>query len=600
MAAKQPARAWQRAEPAAAPAGGSAAPAALPLCVMTYNILADHYLGDNFAYCPPRFREWPYRLKLILRDSVKRDADVVCLQEVNARHYSKFLLPLLGARGYRGAFMRKTGRDALEGVATFYRADRLVLVASQRLPISELASGAGPRYRGEPVPLGGAGGGAFGGAGDGGGGASATAAGAAAWSDAELKGSAKLWRWMESMKHAALGLVLARVGSGSGGGGGGGSGGGADEAEEGAIEQLAAAGAPEEEDAPPAGLGDHGAPMAVADGTAPASSSSDTVPGATAAPATASVNTDGGDAAAAPAAAPTTTASPAVTFTPPPAGQQCIVVANVHVYWSPSWPEVKVLQVALVAGACDALRRGANAAAGRDDTAVLLAGDFNTMPALSGPTEHDPLPWIQPSPALAAATAAAHSPLPHGSSSSSGGGGGGGGGGGDSDRGSGGGVGEGGGWPLVPGVYELLTSGALPRTHPHHPYTRRRTDVPGGFSGGGPAIHVDAVPALRLPLRFESAYVTVTGREPEWSNWHLHTFVETLDYILIATHVEHLEPDGSPSWRPLPGAPAPVAVLAPPSRAAILALEGGAEGGCPNEGVPSDHIPLVAKLLMRA
>ena len=233
---------------------------------------------------------------------------------------------------------------------------------------------------------------------------------------------------------------------------------------------------------------------------------------------------------------------------------QAIVVTNFHAYWNPRWPELKVLQVALVTQATNRIRLAVNSKLGRNDGAVLLCGDLNTMPLLRGPTEADPSP------------------------------------------------GHGREWPLAPGVYELLTSGHLPAEHPHHPFARRKGAL---YKSDVPPLHPSSVPPITLPLRFASAYATVTGAEPAWTNWHTHDFVECLDYIFVATHerdsvtsasVGSSDSPLSPAWRPLTGAPMPFAVLQPPSEADILALPGGKAGGCPNEAVPSDHIPIAAKL----
>ncbi len=204
-------------------------------------------------------------------------------------------------------------------------------------------------------------------------------------------------------------------------------------------------------------------------------------------------------------------------------------------------------------------------------------------------------------------------------------------------------------------------------------------------------MHPCSAPALHIPLRFESAYAAVapTGQEPLWSNWHSHSFKETLDYLFVATHrrpvtaepspeegdrraAEHLlsiaaaaaassstpskgkgkasEEDGSSllmphlvavvppaaasaspaggaagsgsaagkdkeakppitglpigsrivagPWVPMGTGPRgtlqAVSVLGIPSDEEVTRFAGGREGGCPNAGHGSDHIPLAA------
>ena len=261
-------------------------------------------------------------------------------------------------------------------------------------------------------------------------------------------------------------------------------------------------------------------------------------------------------------------AAVAAALAAPTGGGQLLVVVNHHTFWDPGWPEVKTLQLSLVVHAADRLRRASDAAAARSDTALLLCGDLNTLPRLRSATRTDPFPGLGPAAS----------------------------------------------WPLVPGVYELLTRGCLPACHAHHPFTRRGGAVYPPIrepSSGRPPLHAEAVPPLALPLRFASVHAAVAGAEPAWTNWHQHHFVETLDYILMATH-ELVEErgggeaagtaagGGAPTeeitWRPLQRVPQPLAALAEPSREDVLSLDGGREGGCPNEGIPSDHIPVVVRL----
>lgn len=563
MKQKQLARAWLETDSRVDEPGPT-----IKIC--SYNVLADNYLGDGgsaFPYCPIQYLEWTYRLKLLLRDILKRDPDIVNLQEVNARHYSKFFVPLLSARGFKGCFMRKVGKDELEGVAIFYKESTMSLVSSHRLPVGELAKD--PQicasFRGTPIPpahmtpaprAAGSRPGTPVGAST----AStpvtlpslqpsvspaarsvpasptitAAAVGPAAgsvgtWSESEVRGHNRLWQRLEGMPHAALAVVLTRRADGG-------------------------AAARRDLDSPPAiPSAREAAPPAAPPGSSDAGDDGD----------------DGGDPFEAGGGrgrgAGAMPQPPPASATVPPRGQQAFVITNFHAYWSPAWPELKVLQVALVTAGADRIRRQANAASGRDDAALVFCGDLNTMPSIAGPTEYD----SEPGPA---------------------------------------------GWPLTPGVYELLTSGSLPQEHPHHPYTRRK-DGEGGKGNPNPPLHRDSVPALKLPLRFSSAYKAVTGSEPDWTNWHCHTFIECLDYVFVGTH-EHSDSAGASdavgsalgedvtmsshepaasSWQPIPRAPVPYAVLAPPAKEDILALDGGKEGGCPNEACPSDHIPLVVK-----
>lgn len=480
---------------------------------MSFNILAEEYTADNFSYCPPQYLAWGHRLKQILLEILRREPDVLCLQEVSSRAHAKQLAPFLAKRGYRAVYMKKHGKEEVEGLAIFHNERTTVLLEARRFVLAELARDsrwgrkvaqqlrASPSASPAATPTSPSS-------------TSSPAAAAAGWSPREESGFHTLWRRLEGMPQVALAAVIA---------------------------PKAAAG----------GSGSYDVVMA------------DSGAGAMPSPATASAAADDdddyGDGLPSLLASSRGGAEPAAAHAPLPPGQQALVVTNFHAYWSPKWPEVKALQVALAVDATDGLRREVNARYGRTDTGVLFAGDFNTMPFIRGPTEYDAV----------------------------------------------------GPFPLVPGVYRLLSSGRLGADHPHHPVARRapahgRTDVP--------PLHPSALPHLELPLRFASAYVAAAGAEPAWTNWHGHDFVEALDYIWVATHERRPGAgtgegassaaaagdgdDDAAAWQPLPRVPVPVAVLLPPSGDDVRALDGGGAGGCPNEGIPSDHIPLVAALAL--
>jgi endonuclease/exonuclease/phosphatase family metal-dependent hydrolase len=118
------------------------------------------------------------------------------------------------------------------------------------------------------------------------------------------------------------------------------------------------------------------------------------------------------------------------------------------------------------------------------------------------------------------------------------------------------------------GVYHLVTSGHLPAAHPHLTIIAEHVEMPvfgenGEFGGGATD--------LKQPLRLSSAYGTILGQEPLFTNF-TPGFVGTLDYIfgndqLIATQVLRL-----------------------PSEDAVRA-----EGFLPASTFPSDHLYLAAK-----
>jgi CCR4-NOT transcription complex subunit 6 len=100
--------------------------------VLCYNILCENYATDkNFPHSPAPVLAWEYRKKLILEELVGRDADILCLQEVDVAQYQDYFLPNL--KDYEGLYSEyKTAstedRKYVDGCAIFYKKSRFVLL----------------------------------------------------------------------------------------------------------------------------------------------------------------------------------------------------------------------------------------------------------------------------------------------------------------------------------------------------------------------------------------------------------------------------------------------------------------------------------------
>ncbi len=76
--------------------------------VLSYNLLAECYSrhwdepGGVHSYCAPALTTAPYRMQRLLEEVLAFSADVICLQECDARWYDSLWAPLLEARGYAG------------------------------------------------------------------------------------------------------------------------------------------------------------------------------------------------------------------------------------------------------------------------------------------------------------------------------------------------------------------------------------------------------------------------------------------------------------------------------------------------------------------
>ena len=84
--------------------------------VVSYNILADRYSTSEYAskvlypYCPQEALQPDYRMGLVVREVVGYHPDIVCMQEVSAKWWDRYLLPAMREKGYDGFMAVKTGK----------------------------------------------------------------------------------------------------------------------------------------------------------------------------------------------------------------------------------------------------------------------------------------------------------------------------------------------------------------------------------------------------------------------------------------------------------------------------------------------------------
>ena len=109
--------------------------------VASYNLLADYYADSEdgrlrlFNYCPEYALKIDYRKLLLLKEILGYNADIFCMQEVDAKVFDGDMVPFLGEQSMLGVHNKKGTTP--EGVATFYRADRFQLIEHHGLNIGE-------------------------------------------------------------------------------------------------------------------------------------------------------------------------------------------------------------------------------------------------------------------------------------------------------------------------------------------------------------------------------------------------------------------------------------------------------------------------------
>eukprot|EP01006_Ploeotia_vitrea_P050187 TRINITY_DN67421_c5_g8_i1.p2 TRINITY_DN67421_c5_g8~~TRINITY_DN67421_c5_g8_i1.p2 ORF type:complete len:455 (-),score=239.47 TRINITY_DN67421_c5_g8_i1:67-1284(-) len=111
-----------------------------------YNVLAEIYATRRmYPYTPVWALAWSFRKHNLLRDILAHNAEIVCLQEVQADHFNEFFLPRMKEKGYEGIFKRKTREaignnvDAIDGCAIFYKSNRFALNERYGISFNDLA-----------------------------------------------------------------------------------------------------------------------------------------------------------------------------------------------------------------------------------------------------------------------------------------------------------------------------------------------------------------------------------------------------------------------------------------------------------------------------
>lgn len=103
--------------------------------VLCYNILCDKYATANqYGYAANWTLDWGYRKGQILKQLLDAQADIICLQEVDADSYDDFFLRNLTPENYKGVHqpksraktMSESERKKVDGCATFFKTTKYV------------------------------------------------------------------------------------------------------------------------------------------------------------------------------------------------------------------------------------------------------------------------------------------------------------------------------------------------------------------------------------------------------------------------------------------------------------------------------------------
>jgi len=150
-----------------------------PLTVMSFNVLAE-YLSDLFSFqfvvvdaetCNGDFLDWNARKSQVIGEVLRWTPQVLCLQELDRRHWPELEQELGQWGGYESspytARKGRNGTEVLDGICTLYDPTKWRLVDSKAIPLEsgeegKLIVGAvtittlqmlGPQQRAERVAL---------------------------------------------------------------------------------------------------------------------------------------------------------------------------------------------------------------------------------------------------------------------------------------------------------------------------------------------------------------------------------------------------------------------------------------------------------------
>lgn len=116
--------------------------------VLSYNALCHKYATvSQYGYLPSGALAWDWRKNKVLEELRERDADILCLQEIDSHSYNEYFRSELAYNDYRGVFWPKgrartmSEKDAkiVDGCAIFYKGSKYILLDKQLIDIASIA-----------------------------------------------------------------------------------------------------------------------------------------------------------------------------------------------------------------------------------------------------------------------------------------------------------------------------------------------------------------------------------------------------------------------------------------------------------------------------
>lgn len=123
-------------------------PPADSFSVLSWNILCDRAAtAAMYGYTPSEALAWQQRRDMIFDEMTGRNADIMCLQEMDVENYHEFFRPNLASEDYKGVFYPKSRAQTMgekesrnvDGCAIFYKNTKYILLDKKQIVYSREA-----------------------------------------------------------------------------------------------------------------------------------------------------------------------------------------------------------------------------------------------------------------------------------------------------------------------------------------------------------------------------------------------------------------------------------------------------------------------------
>ncbi|PSK54056.1 Glucose-repressible alcohol dehydrogenase transcriptional effector [Elsinoe australis] len=116
--------------------------------VFDCNILCPKYVTvTQYPYVPSRALAWDRRREMVIKEIRDRNADIICLQEIDSESFNEEFRPQLASDDYKGIFWQKSRAQTMaereaklvDGCATFWKNSKYIMLDKQMVDFRKMA-----------------------------------------------------------------------------------------------------------------------------------------------------------------------------------------------------------------------------------------------------------------------------------------------------------------------------------------------------------------------------------------------------------------------------------------------------------------------------